>query len=787
MQDNFGLPECPCVEWAGLDAKIFGDHLVYAPSGPNGPMYNYPPNYGNVKCQHWDMDQPPMCNNPTVPGWCSQRFCYIDAANCNGVSTFRSTFFPDERNLYYSYETCSGSGGSNSFTTWLAGAPESAMLNLVGLVDAALRSNREQIEASWSTIISGADQPCENEPMCPCVGCSPHSAWGTRQINFHEVAVDLPTSRGISHGQAPGAEFQAQMNQASCLASAIQDPFRRVAASESDARGDRVGYQYYADHLIGSYVQWPAMNWCPRMAEQEVSSVDYGAQVQQSSGWDPRLRPWYATGATGPKDVIIVVDTSGSMQEANRIAIAVNAVVTVLNTLTWRDFASVILFHHGVNDVYSDTLVAVTDSERTKMQNWALQRIRAGGGTNFEAGMGQAMDLIQSSVDAGMTSMCEKAILFLTDGVAAYSESAYTSTQQAATRNGVVLFTYALGSGADHTVTKRLACENRGVFYAVPDGGDLAGIMSKYFEYFATGNEACQPSWVKYEDGAGTGADLYAGCMAIYDRSGAIPQLLGTSCMDANLVASIEDLRSNENWDQFVCKISDLSKTCRANLLTECHRERIRAAYAESSICGAVATTQSGSCQCVSRDCQDDALFVDEKGFFCDTWVGDSCDISTLVDQWGYSQAGAQMAIEKCPRSCGLCPWSWTCDHTESRCPEERQNPEQCRACLGTITGTDVEGNPMYCPGAITAGTIATYVGAVIGGLLLLVGVAFGVRTMLRRGGQRAQASNDQSAKKAASGSLLDNTDFSVQEDDEDEDESENEVLEAGLLPPARQ
>ena len=38
------------------------------------------------------------------------------------------------------------------------------------------------------------------------------------------------------------------------------------------------------------------------------------------------------------------------------------------------------------------------------------------------------------------------------------------------------MFTYALGSGAEKTVTKNIACQNRGVFYSIPDGGDLKGI-----------------------------------------------------------------------------------------------------------------------------------------------------------------------------------------------------------------------------------------------------------------------------------------------------------------------
>ena len=35
--------------------------------------------------------------------------------------------------------------------------------------------------------------------------------------------------------------------------------------------------------------------------------------------YDPRVRPWYVGASSGPKDVIIVLDTSGSMNSLGRM------------------------------------------------------------------------------------------------------------------------------------------------------------------------------------------------------------------------------------------------------------------------------------------------------------------------------------------------------------------------------------------------------------------------------------------------------------------------------------
>jgi Mg-chelatase subunit ChlD len=43
--------------------------------------------------------------------------------------------------------------------------------------------------------------------------------------------------------------------------------------------------------------------------------------------FDPRVRPWYVAATSGPKDVIIVIDKSGSMDAHSRWRLTKEAVV----------------------------------------------------------------------------------------------------------------------------------------------------------------------------------------------------------------------------------------------------------------------------------------------------------------------------------------------------------------------------------------------------------------------------------------------------------------------------
>jgi hypothetical protein len=71
-----------------------------------------------------------------------------------------------------------------------------------------------------------------------------------------------------------------------------------VAGTEYDSI-DRIGYMYIGMQKEGAYAQWPDMDSC--------------TAANQWGTFDPRFRPWYSAAASGPKNVVMVIDVSGSM------------------------------------------------------------------------------------------------------------------------------------------------------------------------------------------------------------------------------------------------------------------------------------------------------------------------------------------------------------------------------------------------------------------------------------------------------------------------------------------
>jgi hypothetical protein len=192
----------------------------------------------------------------------------------------------------------------------------------------------------------------------------------------------------------------------------------------------------------------------------------------------------------------------------SRIELARTAAKAVLKTLTWKDQVGFVLFSDDVGETREP--VFATDDVIPVIEAWIDENIVAFGSTIFFEPLKRALDMINTNAS------CTNIILFLTDGIAEFTPDNYLTISTMIAKHNTVLFTYALGDGADTEITKKLACENDGVFYKVPDGGDLGKAMSGYYTYFAAAAKSYTVPiedshfvrWVLYNDFA-TGMKLY--------------------------------------------------------------------------------------------------------------------------------------------------------------------------------------------------------------------------------------------------------------------------------------
>jgi hypothetical protein len=418
--------------------------------------------------------------------------------------------------------------------------------------------------------------------------------------------------------------------------------------------------------------------------------------------YDPRFRDWYAGTATGPKDVVIVLDDSGSMRTGrfnpDRWEVARDASKMVIDTLGRWDWVGIVLFDPVKK--YTSQLVRATQSNRNAMKRWLQDNVKARGGTDFIGPLRAAFDILDASLQAGTTSKCTRAILFLTDGEAKFTTDNYNELKRRSEALYVALFTYAVGSGADIEKPKKMACQNHGIFYKVEDGADLGSIMSKFFLYFAKGVQSCTVRWTEYDDIISK-KTLLAGCLPFYGPNNENPPsgrpFRGVSCMDINVVVDLDTVKADSNYEAFKCQTDQVSKQCAALYLRDCDLAQLRADSGPDSVCTAahggtpdsVCTVDDG--YCVSPTCKDNLDYKDQADFACDGWVGDNCfKLADEFAEWGYTMKDQEEILRECPYSCLACdretslaPCETDCDLTPGNVP--------CRGPIDMSDGTEGE------------------------------------------------------------------------------------------------
>ena len=288
--------------------------------------------------------------------------------------------------------------------------------------------------------------------------------------------------------------------------------------------------------------------------DDRVFRILLGSPEECSTGastFDPRARPWYVAASSGPKDIIIILDTSGSMSNYGRLGVMNEVAKRVISTLV-SVFFSVVEFnsvakHVGESSSGDNTglMQRANDANKSNILG-QIDGLVAGGGIVFYPVFDLAFKTFKSSASAELSSGCHKAILFLTDGMIQDSKNtlmnliaAELSEFDADSRPA--LFTYSFGSGTDSVVPKEIASANDGIWASIRDGGDLSESMGAYYKYFAYGLSGDENkdfvAWVAPYEFSTTGELGTTASAPVYDRSVDPPVLAGVVGLDFSFAA----------------------------------------------------------------------------------------------------------------------------------------------------------------------------------------------------------------------------------------------------------
>ncbi|XP_061571286.1 voltage-dependent calcium channel subunit alpha-2/delta-1-like [Cololabis saira] len=205
--------------------------------------------------------------------------------------------------------------------------------------------------------------------------------------------------------------------------------------------------------------------------------IDTSTTRDKIDQYDVRRRPWYIQGAASPKDMLILVDASGSVSGLTLKLIKIS-VSNMLETLSDDDYVNVVAFNKTARSAACfDNLVQANVRNKRILKD-AAQNIKAEGITNYTSGFEMAFgQLAQLNVSR---ANCNKIIMLFTDGG---EERAQEIFERFNPKQAVRIFTFSVGQHSyDKGPIQWMACANKGYYYEIPSIGAIRINTQEYLD-----------------------------------------------------------------------------------------------------------------------------------------------------------------------------------------------------------------------------------------------------------------------------------------------------------------
>ncbi|KAK4887644.1 hypothetical protein RN001_003915 [Aquatica leii] len=227
-------------------------------------------------------------------------------------------------------------------------------------------------------------------------------------------------------------------------------------------------WQYFAGRS-GFLRHYPAIKWSDEQYERT---------------FDFRTRPWYLEAISSPKDVIILLDMSGSMGK-HKWFIAKFLVNNILDTLGDNDYVNIYLFNNETRplvDCFNYTLMQAHE-ENLRLLRESLNKYTPDTTGNMKSAFTLAFATLQHFRKDEAKSHCNQMIMFVAEGI----DYDYSPAELFETHNRtefytpVRVFTFLIGtSPSDEVEMVWIACANMGYYVNVSLDSEIAEKVVKY-------------------------------------------------------------------------------------------------------------------------------------------------------------------------------------------------------------------------------------------------------------------------------------------------------------------
>jgi Ca-activated chloride channel family protein len=300
-----------------------------------------------------------------------------------------------------------------------------------------------------------------------------------------KLTQTLPQSGGMVSLRVPmrSAQFASGTGGRASARIALRttDPMRSLFSPNSEVHVERTGER----EAVVSYEESAAgPQDLALMYSLKRDALSAGVLAYREEGEDgafmlslsPKVED--AAAKAAPKDVVFVLDRSGSMADDGKIDQAKKALSYCVSRLGPDDRFGIVDFATDWNAM-EERLLPADDGNKARAKRY-INNIEAGGGTNIEGALTEGLKLVQSP--DGRVPM----IFFLTDGVPTEGQTDINAllAKISADNAGVKarLFSFGVGSDVNTLLLDKLADEGHGARDYVAPGEDIESKVSALYQ-----------------------------------------------------------------------------------------------------------------------------------------------------------------------------------------------------------------------------------------------------------------------------------------------------------------
>ncbi|ROK31196.1 Voltage-dependent calcium channel subunit alpha-2/delta-2 [Anabarilius grahami] len=247
----------------------------------------------------------------------------------------------------------------------------------------------------------------------------------------------------------------------------------------------------------------------------------WGVWVMTGKEWHRwALVKGYIQGASSPKDMVIIVDVSGSVSGLT-LKLMKTSVIEMLDTLSDDDYVNVARFNEKAYAVVSCfTTLVQANIRNKKIFKEAVMNMQAKGTTDYKTGFQFAFDQLLNETNAPRAN-CNKMIMMFTDGGEDRAQDIFEKYNWP--NKTVRVFTFSVGQhNYDVTPLQWIACANKGYYFEIPSIGAIRINTQEYLDVLGrpmvlAGQRAKQVQWTNvYQDALGLGL-VITGTMPVFN------------------------------------------------------------------------------------------------------------------------------------------------------------------------------------------------------------------------------------------------------------------------------